>query len=130
MSSHDPEKEDNLLIDWMLALECMQDPIHSKVRGICPLMCGERKEDGSVENLFAERIIDMLPDVIPRACIEVVRRLLQECGIRCSLENRIVREIVTQICKYLGLKGWEYADRFTTTSSEEIMDDLEIWNTV
>ena len=38
------------------------------------LVFGLRKYDGSVGNLFAERIIGLLPDIIPTASIEVVRR--------------------------------------------------------
>ena len=48
MFNHNPEEEDNLLIEWILALECMQDQEHSKERGIYPLMFGTRKDDGSV----------------------------------------------------------------------------------
>ena len=40
--THDPEKEDNVLIDWMLALECIQDPIHSKMQGIISTVANRR----------------------------------------------------------------------------------------
>ena len=89
MLAHDPICEDNVLIEWILALECMQDPIHSELRGIYPLMLGERKQDGSVGDLFAEGVIDRLPDIILTASIEVVRSLLEENGVNES-SSRIV----------------------------------------
>ena len=48
----------------MLALECYYDKINSKVRGIYPLMFGERNADGSIGDLFAEGVMDKLPEII------------------------------------------------------------------
>ena len=119
--------EDNVLIEWMLALECMQDPIHSKMRGIYPFMFGRRNADGSLRDLFAEEIIDRLPDIIPTACIEIVRRLLEENGVSASasLTTRTVRGVVIEISKYIGLKGWEYPNRFICAASQELVIRIE-----
>ena len=127
MLTHDKLSEDNVLIEWMLALECIQDPIHSKVRRIYPLMFGERKEDGSVGNLFDEGVIARLPDVIPVASTKVTRRLLKEnhVNVSSSLASRTVRGIVQEISKYLGLKGWEYPDGFIRKASEALMKQLD-----
>ena len=127
MLSHDPAKEDNVLIEWMLALECMQDPIHSKMRGIYPLMFGERNDDGSVRDLFAERVIDSLPEIIPTASIEVAQSLLDENGITVSssLATHTVRGVVKEISKYIGLKGWEYPDRFIPVASEDLVKQID-----
>ena len=127
MLAHDDTCEDNVLIEWMLALECMQDPIHSKMRGIYPLMFGERKDDGSVGDLFAEGVIDRLPDIVPIASRKIVRRLLEENGVMVSstLTNSTVRGIVKEVCKYLGLKGWEHPNWFSSVAAEDIVKRLE-----
>ena len=127
MINHNPEEEDDLLIQWMLALECMQDPIHAKMRGIYPLMFGERKKDGSVGNLFYEGVFDRLPEIIPTASIEVVRRLLEENGVMVSfrLATLTVRCVVRDISIYMGLKGWEHPHEFTSTVTAYIVNRLE-----
>ena len=129
MITHDASCEDNVLIEWMLALECMLDPIHSKVRGIYPLMFGERNFDGSLGDLFSEGVIDRLPDVVPTASIEVAQRLLEENGftVSTSLATQTVREVVKEISKYIGLKGWEYPNRFICAASEAIVKRLEYY---
>ena len=111
MLAHNPAEEDNVLIEWMLAVECMQNPTQSKVRHIYPLLFGERNDDGSVGVLFYEGIFDRLPDVIPTASIEAVRKLLKEnnVNVSSSSSNRTVRDIVGEISKYYGLPGWDYS---------------------
>ena len=108
MLTHTPESEDNVLIEWMLALECMSDPAHSSMRKIFPITLGGREEDGSVGNLFAEGVIGILPNTIPAASIKVVKALLQENGINESpiLSNRTVRGIVNDIAKFNGILCW------------------------
>ena len=127
MLIHNPMYEDNVLMEWMLALECMQNPINSKMRGIYPLMFGERKGDGSVGDLFAEGVIDRLPEIIPTASIDVVRRLLQKNGVTVSssLATRTVRAIVKEITKYIGLQGWKYPNGFFSAASEAVVTQLE-----
>ena len=129
MLNHDPTYEDNVLIEWMLALECMQDPTHSKMRGIYPLMFGERKADGSVGNLFAEGAIDRLPDTIPTASIEVVRTLLKENGFTVSstLATLTVRRAVKEVSKYKGLLVWECPNGYSTAASEAIVKQVEYY---
>ena len=135
MLTHNPAEEDNLLIEWMLALECMQNPSQSKVRYIYPLLFGERKEDGSVGVLFYEGIFDRLPDIIPTASIEAVKKLLKEnnVNVSSSSNNRTVRDIVGEISKYYGLPGWAYSsnelvDIFTETIVNIINEKYEDTN--
>ena len=127
MLSHNPAEEDNVLIEWMLALECMQDPIRSKMRGIYPLMFGRRNANGSLGDLFTEKIIERLPEIIPTASIEVAQRLLKEndVNVSSSLASRTLREAVKEISKYVGLKGWEHPDRFVPVAAEQIVRRLE-----
>ena len=128
MMVHNSKEEDNVLIEWMLALESIQNRNSTKIYGIYPLMFGERKEDGTIGDLFAEGIIDRLPETIPTACIEVVKSLLEENGQKASdlLRSRTVRGVVTELKNYMGLKGWERtSNELTYTASEEIIDLIE-----
>ena len=124
VSDHNPEEEDNVLIEWMLALECMQDPIHSKMRGIYPLMISEWMADGSVGDLFAEGVLKRLPHMSPKASIKVAKTLLRENGINesSSLSDSTVHSIVKGISNYLGEKGWQgFSAR---KASDDIIDKL------
>ena len=127
MMNHDPQEEDNILIEWILALECMKNPIHSMMRAIYPLIFGERNADGSLGDLFSEGIIDRLPDTIPSASIKIVRGFLEESGIvpSSSLTNLTVRGVVKEITRYMGLKGYEYPNGFTSAASEAIVSQVE-----
>ena len=103
MLTHDPQQVDNLLIEWMLALECMQYPTHSKVRGICPLIFGGKSE-GECVSPFDASIKDRLPDTIPTKSIEIVKSLLEENGVQQStkLDSLTVRSVYEELLKYLG----------------------------
>ena len=107
--THNPSEVDNLLIEWILALECMEDPIHSKLRKICPLIFGERSPDGSIGDMFAEGIIAQLPEVVPAKSIETVASILKENHIDESphLHHRTVQSVVSEMSKFLGIRGWE-----------------------
>ena len=113
MQNHDHSKIDNVLVEWILALECMQDAVHSKMRGIFPLMFGGRKGDGCIGDLFAEGVIDGLPDTIPTASILVVKRLLTENDIilRSSLDACTVRTVVQELVNYNGMLAWKVGEK-------------------
>ena len=87
----------------------------------------EKNADGSVGDLFAERVIDSLPEIIPTASIEVAQSLLEENGftVSTSLATHTVRGVVKEISKYIGLKGWEYPDRFVPVASEDLVKRIE-----
>ena len=102
MLTHDATNEDNVLIEWMLALECMQDRAQSKMRGIYPLMFGKRIED----DLLADEVMNRLPDIIPNKSVVIFRRVLNENNVMESqfIANRTMRGVVREIKNYLGLK--------------------------
>ena len=68
-------------------------------------MFGERK-DGTIGDLFAEVIIDRLPEIMPTASIEIVRSLLRDDGVtvRSSVANRTVDGLVTETVSIWDLK--------------------------
>ena len=127
MLNHNPEEEDNVMIEWMLALECIQDPTHSKVRGIYPLMFGERKDDGSVSP-FDASIKNRLPNTKPTKSIEVVKRLLEENSVQQStlLDSITVRSLFLELSKCLGKWPEEVqsAKKITQEASKQIFDTL------
>jgi len=128
MLTHDPDSVDNVLVEWMMALGCVSDTTHSKMRRIYPLMFGERNEDGSVGDLFAEGVLDNLPEIVPSASIDVVRELLlrNSMSLSSSSYTRTVREVVKSVCKYIGEKGWEASSKMITRkASTKIRTDLE-----
>ena len=118
MLNHNPNKIDNKLIEWMLALECMLDSIHSEMQMIFLV----KLED--LENCLS---IGDLPETVPVTSIAVVRRILEENGfsVRSSLTNRTVRSIVEDIYYYSGYTylnfrdlGCQIIDAITSGSSE------------
>ena len=124
LTYHNTKEEDNVLIEWMLALECMKDQPHSKIRAIYPLLFGTRTADGSVGDLFAEGIIDKLPDIVPTASIEIAKTLLGANGVAESsfLSECTVRSVANKFSKNLGDKGWENFS--ARKSSDKIIDIL------
>mmetsp|Transcript_27113 Transcript_27113/g.59967 ORF Transcript_27113/g.59967 Transcript_27113/m.59967 type:complete len:327 (+) Transcript_27113:122-1102(+) len=106
MLDHDPTREDNVLVEWLLALECYACP-QSRVACVFPIAFGTRS-DNQVGNLFAEGLIDQLPDCVPTASAALVRQLMQQAGLECSaeLEGRTVRGVATQLSKFLLFPAW------------------------
>jgi hypothetical protein len=109
MLDHDPTSEDNVLVEWMLALECYASS-QSRVARIFPIGFGTRAEHNPnvVGDLFAEGLIDKLPDTIPEASAELVRTLMLQAGMECSaeLEGQTVRDVVRKLSKFLMFPAW------------------------
>mmetsp|Transcript_25647 Transcript_25647/g.57638 ORF Transcript_25647/g.57638 Transcript_25647/m.57638 type:complete len:357 (+) Transcript_25647:558-1628(+) len=108
MLDHDPTREDNVLVEWLLALECYACP-QSRVACVFPIAFGTRAAHSPMGgNLFAEGLIDQLPDCVPTASAALVRQLMQQAGLECSaeLEGRTVRGVATQLSKFLLFPAW------------------------
>jgi hypothetical protein len=80
---HDPTKEDNLLIEWILALQFYQSE-KSRVCRIFPIAFGKRSgEKGEViTNLFTEPILENMPKIVPTASLKICGQYLQSLGIQ------------------------------------------------
>ena len=122
MFTHNPAQDDNVLIEWMLALECKQDLTHAKMRAICPLMFGKKREDGSVSP-FDASIKDRLPDTIPKKSIATVKYLLKKFGVLKSTELDTVKTVVLELMNYLGEwpKETETLEIITLEASKKII---------
>ncbi|KAJ1430248.1 hypothetical protein B484DRAFT_395990, partial [Ochromonadaceae sp. CCMP2298] len=108
MLDHDPTREDNVVVEWLLALECYACP-QSRVACVFPIAFGTRAAHSPMGgNLFAEGLIDKLPDTVPTASAALVRQLMQQAGLECSaeLEGRTVRGVATQLSKFLLFPAW------------------------
>ena len=93
-------------------------------------MFGERRDDGSVGDLFAGGIISAIPDDKPTASMEVVKSLLEENRITFgpSLFSHTVRSTVQALVNYNGLLCWkEPPNAYISKASKEILESLELY---
>jgi hypothetical protein len=101
MCSHDPFLEDNVLKEWMLAVEVIRYD-RSPLQRIYPLVAGHRDDlTGHISPLTIPN--SSLPVVVPTASIARVKSLLASSGITpsSSMETYTVQSIVTEIRRYL-----------------------------
>eukprot|EP01038_Epipyxis_sp_PR26KG_P004686 gene4686-6581_t len=134
MLTHDPSTEDNVLIEWIIALLLVKiknnqnqnkdnnnnnDNNNNKIK-LCklfPLLFGsiithDNNHSLIIRDLFHENIISNLPEVIPLASIRKVSELLEAIGIIPSVlyATWTVQYIVKQLAGYLSFPTWIIAD--------------------
>lgn len=114
--------EDNVLIEWICALQCINHP-QCQLKKILPVVFGSRST-GDIGNLFAEGIIDRLPHVIPTACMNVAGRLLasQNIDVTGEIASLNVNQVVKQLLKYLSFLAWHaigHHEGGSSSSSEQ-----------
>jgi hypothetical protein len=85
-------------------------------------------EEEKIGNFFQENHLQELPDIQPKACLEICRHLLEKIGITMSSEmnSATVREIVREVTKYLFVCGWESRNihQLTSSATERIVTVL------
>jgi hypothetical protein len=89
--------EDNLLLEWSLALELLES---SHLPFCLPVMIGEASEDtASISDLFAEGILDHLPEITCKRVTEKVEELMRKNDLEPSpkLHTRTVRGTVNEL---------------------------------
>ena len=98
---------DNLLIEWTLASE-LQD---ARILEFClPVMIGDVSEDtASITNLFADGILDQLPEIACASVTTQVEMLLRKNGHvpSLALHTRTVRGTVKRLLENLGVLTWD-----------------------
>jgi hypothetical protein len=63
MFTHDPATRDNVLLEWLITLECVSA---GKIEKVYPILVGSTDADGNVAaSFFASVKLDLLPDVVP-----------------------------------------------------------------
>jgi hypothetical protein len=101
---------DNVLLEWTIIVE-----LHKTKRQLfcLPVFIGEARGPSKgfpfVTDLFSSEIIRALPDVICVKCVDMAKSLLRGQGLEPSPElgQRTVRQIVEEICVFLGVKAWD-----------------------
>jgi hypothetical protein len=119
-----PTDEDNLLLEWICGLELMKcgqndrKKVSSRVMKIMPIFFGSRTDESRINNLFQEGILSKLPNTQPTACLTVAKNLLSKAGVTISSEmsRSSVKEIVTEVTKFLFLCAWESKNTLQLTS--------------
>ena len=116
---HDPSQVDNVLAEWIAALECVNTrssgaPGHSSgsVRRIFPIMFGQRNvsNGAAAKDLFSVGILGELSDVVPTKTIELVNSLLRSEGVvdnQFVIRDRTVKEIVSELTNCKGFLAWD-----------------------
>jgi len=103
MMTHDPQEEDNVIIEWLLTLEA----VHSKqtrVKTVLPIVIGSWDALSETANdFFQEKLFLKLPATIPTASIQRVEMILQEHDItpRPTLASRTVAKIVAELLEFI-----------------------------
>lgn len=103
------QRPDNLLVEWILAIECFNNSA-SRVERVFPLVFGARDAFDSIGDLFADGIVDQIPDAVPTATIEHVRTVMGACNITPSndLSSYTVQSVVKQLTNFLFFPAWDY----------------------
>ena len=117
MRNHDASVEDNVLIEWILALECFHhrlskstDSSKTRVEKIYPVFIGSVDGASGKETKSFFDASDCnhttLPSTVPTASISRAATLLQDRGItpRPSLATATVRGIVIELTEQVGFK--------------------------
>ena len=102
---------DNVLLEWSLALELQKA---GRLRFVLPILIGtigtlEGKE--LIANLWQEKPLEKLPNVVPVKLAEKVDKFLRENGLTPSGElfTRTVRQVVEELTQNQALLTWKMA---------------------
>lgn len=127
--THDPAKEDNVLIEYILMIECYSCP-NGRVKRVFPLMFGPRGslyQAGEVGNIFECGILDNMPEVVPSSSLLKAKNLLLMNGITPSnlIDQLTVKDIVLKVVKFLSFAAWTVRyDTVVMASAAAIVDVL------
>eukprot|EP01041_Mallomonas_annulata_P005179 gene5179-10358_t len=117
MVYHDDSKVDNVLVEWLSMQLCAERPDRCSVRFVMPILFGKRNSSSTliIDNLFADPIIERLPNTIPTATIAIAVLLLRDIGVLTETEviessKWTVRNIVNGLMKFLLLNASDLCD--------------------
>ena len=120
MKTHDAKLPDNVLLEWIIAHECLEarkkgDTI-SRITSIYPILFGKRTKVAVTGEIHVDpinwgQLTGQLPDVAPTATIIKVKEILKANGITTisdKLDTYTVRSFVCDtFCTYQGMLAWE-----------------------
>lgn len=137
MSNHNPEKVDNMLLEWILAMECFQVE-QGALKGIFPLTIGERKGDSiegkTATKFLSAKALNLLPHVVPTKTLQEAEIHLQKFGLfvadaaaREKFHARNVYEIVDSLMKFLYFDISSLSPNFVVAeSTQKAVSTLEV----
>jgi GTPase SAR1 family protein len=125
-------EEDNLLIEWICGLQLVKhyqkqqgSQASSRLTKFMPIFFGSRADENNMKNFFHENVLSKLPDYPPTACLSVSKTLLSAAGItmRSEMTTASIKDIVTEVTKYLFLCAWESknAQQLTVQAANKIV---------
>jgi GTPase SAR1 family protein len=129
MLEHTTETIDNVLLEWIIILECIAA---KRILKVFPVLFGARVTDlrvGGVKVLdfFLDRSKDMLPKIVPTATLEQCRDLLLANGIQPSPRFRTytVHSVVEEFLQFLLLKASDFdGGRLVEVITDRVMNLL------
>ena len=109
---HRPDAEDNLLIEWILSIECLASPL-SRVQKILPVVFDRPSTlpPFAVGSFFAAAgLWDLLSEAVPSASLARAAALLKANGIdmRTETTRLTVKEIVGQLLEFQCIQLHEF----------------------
>eukprot|EP01038_Epipyxis_sp_PR26KG_P004743 gene4743-6654_t len=116
--SHKPTEIDNVLVEWITAMECLHinnkrnnnDGV-VKLERIFPIMLGSVSDDGKIiGNLFDDSVLNALPvDIIPTSSVNKVMELmaLNQLQPRTNITQRTLKSFLDELKNFLGYGAWE-----------------------
>jgi GTPase SAR1 family protein len=110
---HKPHEVDNVLLEWVMILECFTA---KRLKRVYPMVFGERTKSGlagsrlTVADYFADNRVKSLPTTVPAATLAKAAELLRANGVEPSdrLTRYTVRSIVHQLPEFLLCKANDF----------------------
>ena len=143
MFKHDKRYPDNVLLEWIMANECLEasnsGSVTTNVKTIYPIFFGERVKNATtgdtvVSEINFAKLSNDLPDIIPEATIARAKEILHANGITtfsARLDTYTVRAFICDaFSKYLGMQTWLKDQRRLiseiATKASELISAVEI----
>ena len=100
MIQHDTSVEDNLLLEWIMALECLASP-DSRVQRILPIAFDEPSPlpPNAVSSFFASGLLGAISDAVPTKTVARAAALLRDNGVepRGLMMTMTVKDVVDKL---------------------------------
>lgn len=108
LQDHNPDKEDNMLVEWIMAIACSEHSSNTKERIVLPIVFGSIDANGVIGDFFAENLLAKVSSAKPKKSMELAAALLAEHGIPLSpkLQQLSVQDIVQTLVKFLCVSTW------------------------
>ncbi len=117
MRDHNAAEIDNLLLEWILAIQCYKSPT-TLTKAVYPITFGDRRMCENVPgdvistDLFSCDVYQNLPAIVPTATLEFAMQLLAENSMSVDahsvFKEQTVAQIVKELLKFQSLLTWQH----------------------